>query len=152
MKLKRLKEMPSENASKGHIKIFNLIKELFSYGKIYQEYPYSKILNDYYKKFYASEPDNSLLKQSTRLHADIWLPSFQLIIEIQGEQHYNPIIWSSNLTEEDALFQYEHQLEIDKLKRRIAKEACVSLLEIKYDEIEIITSKELLDKIIKIKN
>jgi len=143
MKLHRLRSTPRENASKGHVKIFNLVKELCPHHKIYQEYPYSKILSRHYKKVPIDNQDASLLQKGNSLHADIYDMTTSTIIEVQGEQHYRPIRWSNKITEEEAQACYEAQVRIDKTKKLIAKEAHVKLIEIRYDLLDKLTKEDL---------
>lgn len=80
------------------------------------------------------------------LSYDFYIPSKNLLIEFQGEQHYRPVDFNNEGIEQ-AEKNFEKQQEHDKRKRDYAKQNNIDLLEISYiqeDEIE-----EILDKIFK---
>lgn len=149
MKNRRFKETPRDTASKGHIKIFDLIKEVFPNHNIYQEYPYSSILSKYYKsKRIPDDVHNSYyLKAGNSIFADIYDATIKHIFEIQGIQHYQPVKWSNKEHPDTALKRFEAQKAVDMLKKEIAKEAEVTLIEISYRELSKFDSKELWRKL-----
>lgn len=59
---------------------------------------------------------------------DFYIPSYNLLIEFQGSQHYipNPFLGGDK--------QFAIQQEHDRRKREYAKENNIALLEIRYDE------------------
>lgn len=62
------------------------------------------------------------------LSYDFYIPKYNLLIEVQGEQHYMPIeIFGGQA-------KFEYQQEHDRRKREYAKTHGYTLLEIKYDE------------------
>lgn len=79
------------------------------------------------------------------LSYDFYLPSFNLLIEYQGEQHERPIDFNG-FGVDYAKKQFKIQQEHDRLKREYAKNSNIKLLEIWYydfDNIEKILKKEL---------
>lgn len=75
-----------------------------------------------------------------KLSYDFYLKDYDLLIEIQGLQHYKPVELFGG--EEQFKIQQEH----DKRKREYAKSHNIELLEIWYwdkDNIEEILSKKL---------
>lgn len=141
--------MPRDNASKGHIAVFNLLKQMFPHHEIYQEYPYAKILEKAYKRNDVPDKvqDSRLLKVGKRLHADIYDATFKEIFEIQGQQHYMPMIRSKDDTIETVYKRFNEQQSRDNLKRLIAKEADVKLIEIPYTDIDNIDPKYIWEVI-----
>lgn len=61
-----------------------------------------------------------------KLSYDFYLPTYNLLIEYQGKQHYEPIDWFGG--EE----KFEYQQEHDKRKREYAKLHNIELMEIPY--------------------
>lgn len=84
-----------------------------------------------------------------KLSYDFYLPTLNLLIEYQGEQHENPVIFKG--TDMDlALKSFERQQEHDKRKRDYAKEHNIELLEIWYwdfNNIEQILSEKIFSKV-----
>ena len=68
------------------------------------------------------------------LSYDFYLPSYNLLIEFQGKQHYEPIKWFGG--EEKFKYQQEH----DKRKREYAKLHNIELMEIPYWDFDNIKS------------
>lgn len=80
-----------------------------------------------------------------KLSYDFYLPTYNLLIEFQGEQHERPVIFKG-LTESIAQERFIKQQEHDKRKRNYAKSHNIGLLEIWYykiNSIEDILLKEL---------
>lgn len=142
MKFSRFKETPRESASKGHILVFNLLKEMFACHEIYQEYHYSKILEKSYKRDNIEKDVQNAyyLKKGNSLFADIYDATFKFIIEVQGEQHYYPVIWSKQDTLESVMERFSRQQATDALKVQIANEAKVKLLVIPYSDLKKVNS------------
>ena len=75
-----------------------------------------------------------------KLSYDFYLPQYNLLVEVQGEQHERPIRQFGG--EE----QFQKQIEHDKRKREYAKSHGYKLLEIwyyDYNNIEEILNREL---------
>ena len=74
------------------------------------------------------------------LSYDFHIPSLNILIEFQGEQHYEPIDYFGGEK------RFDIQQEHDKRKREYAKDNNIKLIEIPYwdfENIEEILSKEL---------
>ena len=80
------------------------------------------------------------------LRYDFHIPSKNLLIEFQGEQHYRPVDFN-NEGMEQAEKNFEIQQEHDRRKREYAQQNNITLLEITYLEEDKI--EEILDKIFK---
>lgn len=134
MKSSRFKVAPRENASKGHINVYNLIRELYPFHDVYQEYPYDRILKGYYKRnnVDAALQDKLLIKSISRLFADIYDATLGLVIEVQGEHHFRPVAWDGDYLQ--AQRAYETRLRLDKTKRRVCVEAEILLIEIPSED------------------
>lgn len=80
-------------------------------------------------------------KTNRLLKFDFYLPEYNLCIEFQGKQHYEPVIFNnskSNKTKEEKLEEakkalIENQYR-DNIKREFCKNNNIKLLEIKYDQ------------------
>lgn len=81
----------------------------------------NRIAFDFQKRF-------KKCKHKTILRFDFYLPSYNMCIEYQGRQHYEPV----------ELFDKEESLhdrqERDKIKREFCKKENIKFLEIKYNE------------------
>ena len=84
--------------------------------------------------------DSRLLKLSRRLHADIYDATIRTIFEIQGEQHFSPVIRDKKESLGTTMIRFSSQQGRDQLKRLIANEAKVKLLEISYKDLKNINS------------
>lgn len=133
------------NASKQHIEIFEMLKEIYPVHVVYHEYPLSDILKKGYQvqQLGRDMQDLFLYKRASRLKADLCIPDLSLVIECQGQHHYGAVDYGDGKGEEN----YQHRLHLDKIKRLIYKEAGFTLLEIPY--FEKLTRDELEDKILK---
>lgn len=80
---------------------------------------------------------------------DFYLPKQNILIEVQGEQHYKPVLFG-NITKDKALINYQNQIERDKIKENYCKKHNIPLLKLKYDIIRNGRFKKILDDFIKI--
>ena len=81
-----------------------------------------------------------LFCENKRMYIDFFIPSMNIAIEYQGEQHYRPTGFVDN--EE----RFAHQQERDNAVRQYCKEHKIKLIEIPYaefDNIESILTKRL---------
>lgn len=72
------------------------------------------------------------------LSYDFYIPSKNILIEYQGQQHYYPVDWFGGKE------KFENQVKIDNMKRKYAKENNFRLLEISYSDYNNI--KEILER------
>lgn len=91
---------------------------------------------------YISQYKFSDCKDKNSLPFDFYLPEYNTIIETDGELHYHPIKWSSNITDKQA----EDNLQLVQFHDKIKTEYCyskgINLIRIPYWEKENI--KEIL--------
>ena len=65
-----------------------------------------------------------------KLPFDFYLPKENLCIEYQGEHHYKPVAYSKKT--EKYILDYEHRLELDKIKELFCEKNDIGLLKIPY--------------------
>jgi len=149
MKRKRFNVPALQNSSKGHVTVLELLVGMFPNNIFAQEYSYYDILYKSYKRNRIDEDHRSmyLLKQGKRLHADIYDLTYDIIYEIQGKQHYEPVVWTKKMTEDQITKAYQNQIYRDKKKREIAKEADVKLIEIPYYDLKEIDDSYFWERI-----
>lgn len=135
--------------SKGHQKTLDILRELFPLHEIYTEYPYIKLLEHYYKekKVDTEHQDYYMLKKGKSLFADIYNATIGTVIEINGEQHYEPVLWSKKVSVEQAVSNLNRQKLIDRLKQRICNETNTKLVIIKYTELKELNNTFLLERL-----
>lgn len=80
-------------------------------------------------------------KYRNTLPFDFYIPSLNLCIEYQGEQHYR-VVRFGGLSEEKSVENLKEQKKRDVIKKRYCEKNDISLLIIKY------TKKDILEKII----
>ena len=129
MKERRLVEGPNRCVSKRHRSVWGNLKEQFPRYRIYNEYPYCKIVPKDYKI-------------DSRLRADIFIKDTSMAIEIMGEQHYMPVSFGGN--SDVARGRFVQQRRRDSVKREIAESFGFILLELPY-YIEVPNTLNWLD-------
>jgi argininosuccinate synthase len=67
-----------------------------------------------------------------RLRYDFYLTTYNLFIEYQGQQHYEPIRFNGIKKEKALKLFIKQQINFEK-KKKFAVDNNISLLEIKYD-------------------
>jgi Zn finger protein HypA/HybF involved in hydrogenase expression len=132
---------PECQSSKGEIRIINYLIDN-NFIKISQE-NYNILTNVNIYNYYISQKEfhNLVGLGNGNLSYDFFLPSYNLLIEYQGEQH-EKYIKGFHKSKRD----FEKQLEHDRRKRQFAQDNNIYLLEIWYwdfDNIEKILEKEL---------
>jgi len=132
MKSSRFRESFRKSASKGHILVGTLLRQIFPYSKIYQEYPVNKILPSF---------------RSGRHKYDWVVLDKLLVIEVMGEQHYKAVRWSSRMSDDDAELALMERRRTDMEKREAALEAGFHYLEIPYSDLESLTRDGLFSRI-----
>jgi hypothetical protein len=88
----------------------------------------SEVLADL-KIHYLRCKDNKLIINGKKFYPDFFIPLFNLIIEYNGAQHYEPICFN-NISKEKANKKFLNQLIRDDLLRGYCKENNINLLEI----------------------
>jgi len=98
--------------------------------------------NSYTPKFMMDDPQRSSAPQ----HYDIFLPKYNIAIEINGEQHFYPVTHFGGV-EKFKLTQWR-----DKRKRQISKDNKITLIYVNYNVFNYKTSKvekiRLLEKLL----
>lgn len=77
------------------------------------------------------------------LKFDFWLPTYQVLIEIDGEHHYKPVNFRG-ISDEQAKIRYEYCVEMDNIKNKYCKSNNITLIRIPYWNF----TQEYYDKII----
>lgn len=97
------------------------------------------LLNTYNIKFETQKKFKDLIGvNGGDLSYDFYIPSKNLLIECQGQQHYEPFGFDKN---RDKL---NKQIEHDNRKRKYAQQNNISLIEIKYNE----NIKNIMEKLL----
>ncbi len=138
---------PECQYSKGEEKISNCFMDI---GFIKINDGDYKILDDNFKekyKYYIPQKkfDGLVGLGNGLLSYDFYLPQYNLLIEYQGKQHYEPIDFAGK-GEEWALEQFQGVQIRDQIKRDYCKKNNIILIEIPYwdyNNIESILSQEL---------
>lgn len=123
----------NKNASKLHRYIGELLTSegsLFRYYEIRQEYNVSKINPDY---------------SSNREKFDWVILGLNVVIEIHGKQHYEPVCFGG-ITKNKAKRNFLRRLQLDQQKQKAAKEAMWAYVVVKHNETNI-TLNELTARI-----
>ncbi len=107
---------PKCSASKGETKIYEVLMLL--------KRPFET------QKTFPTCRDKGLLK------FDFYLPNNNLVIEFHGAQHYKPVDFSHSKTEIETLECFNNYVRRDIIKAKWCEENNVSLLIIKYTEME----------------
>ena len=92
------------------------------------------------------------LKDKDLLSYDFYLPTYNLLIEFNGIQHYEKVRWNKEMTDEEMREKLKIQRHHDWLKRKYTREHNIELLVIPYwdfDNIEKILERVILEKEIK---
>jgi very-short-patch-repair endonuclease len=94
---------------------------------------------------YLIRKEKYVLYQNTQLFFDFYMPEFKLLIEVQGQQHYE-----FNKFFHNDVNVFNKQKYRDSLKTQWASEKHLKLLLLKYDEVELLTKEALKNKIIEL--
>lgn len=140
----------------GYIDNLTKINHICSKGHIYEQKPSShlqgigcpvcseshgeKYIRNYLDKNnikYESQKKFKDLKDKTYLSYDFYLPDYNMLIEYQGQQHYEPIKFNGKNNS-----NFKNQQYHDKMKKEYAKDSGYKLLELKYT----LNTQELVDK------
>jgi hypothetical protein len=104
----------NSNPSKGEVKIYDWLTE-----------------HNIHFEFQKSFPDLYYKSKNGRLKYDFYIPDQNLLIEFDGEYHYNPISFSKLISKEDQLLLTQTR---DRLKTEYAEKNGYKLLRIRYDD------------------
>jgi len=120
-----------KNVSKVHRRIADIYSKVGH--KVYLEYPVKKILTGFWDKqdIFFQDRDIKLLAQVRDLSFDFFNMTTQVIIEVQGKQHYEFTSFFHG-----HLGNFDIQKINDKLKVRVCKEVGMTLITIDSDTKE----------------
>ena len=65
---------------------------------------------------------------------DFYLPDYNIGIECQGMQHFEPVDFTSKMTEEEKIYKFKLQVERDKRKKELCEQNGIKLVYINYNE------------------
>lgn len=133
MKSKR-PELLAKNASKMHKKVGELLLSGYFKGyEIRQEYPVNQV--------------NPNFKSGREKFDWVILGGiFSAVIEVHGEQHYNPVCFGGR-NKDEAREAFKKQKVRDELKREAAESAGWAYLVVRYDD-KLITAESLSGRIL----
>jgi hypothetical protein len=105
---------PLENCSSYHLRVRNLLQEIFPYDRIYEEIVIPGIKTDLNNK---------------SLRADFYIHSHRLMVEVHGEQHYffNKFFHTNKL-------EFFRAKKLDSLKNRWCKLNNIKLIILPYHQ------------------
>ena len=104
-----------------HKLVGKLLKELYTNYEIRQEYPVNKINESF---------------PSGREKFDWVVLGLQIVIEVHGQQHFQPVCFGGMLMSE-AKKNFQKRVETDERKRTAAEDAGWTYLVVRYDEKNI---------------
>lgn len=104
----------NSNPSKGEVKIYEWLNK-----------------HNIHFEFQKSFPDLYYKSKNGRLKYDFYIPEKNLLIEFDGEYHYNPISFSKLISGDEQLLLTQTR---DRLKTEYAKRNGYNLLRIRYDD------------------
>lgn len=89
-------------------------------------------------------------KDIAPLPFDFWLKDYNILIEVDGQQHFHPVKFN-NMSDEKAQKLFEDRQRVDKIKSDYCKQWDICLIRIPYWEIEDGTYQNRIMDIIKVK-
>ena len=104
----------NSNPSKGEVKIYDWLTK-----------------HNIHFEFQKSFPDLYYKSKNGRLKYDFYIPEKNLLIEFDGEYHYNPISFSKIISGDEQLLLTQTR---DRLKTEYAEKNGYKLLRIRYDD------------------
>lgn len=114
--------------------VLGVIRSCFPHARVYVEYPYTYMLQQYYKrKGVPQDQQDRYLLSHSRLHADFVIIDYNVVIEVDGEQHFKPVQFGG-ISHEEAASRLEDQKHRDGVKDRICAEMEHKLVRIRYDQ------------------
>ncbi|MFT6928217.1 MAG: hypothetical protein ACJAZP_003867 [Psychromonas sp.] len=126
----RLRKKSQELKNQFKNKIENIVRQEFGFKKVGEGWVSETLLYQIISRVF---PEHEIIRHHRpdwleRLELDIYIPSLQLGVEYQGQQHYQPVsIWGG----ETALIALQ---ERDERKRAICKTLDITLMEVDYTE------------------
>lgn len=90
-----------------------------------------EILNKYHINYESQKTFNNM-KDSIKLRFDFYLKDYNIVIEIDGEQHYRCAKFSQKITDEEAQHQFEILQKHDEIKNNYCMLNHIRLIRIPY--------------------
>lgn len=116
------------------MKYIEKVEEALSHpNSPFKNYPYKKETT--FDILFDNIPKNMRKKR-----VDLFIPSFNVIIEVNGEQHYAPVIFTNDNKE---VGRFISQVKRDKILRVYAEEHGYILIEIPFNFIKSCTEEEI---------
>lgn len=81
---------------------------------------------------YEKQKSFNECRDKLKLPFDFYLPEYKTIIEVDGEQHYLPVRFSSKISEEEALIRLDKTKTHDKIKNEYCKNNKIKIIRIPY--------------------
>jgi hypothetical protein len=106
----------ASNASKYHVMVGNILRELFPTATILQEYSMAN--------------GKTTNPKASKLHVDYFIPMLNLAIEVDGEHHYEVVEYGKK--DNEGFVRFEQRYKLDNIKNMIAEENGWTLVRIKY--------------------
>lgn len=72
-------------------------------------------------------------KNKKSLPFDFYIPKYNILIEYQGQQHYNHVKFC-NMTDDDSLKYFDYRIRLDNIKRSYALENGYTFIDIPYNK------------------
>lgn len=102
-----------------------------------------KNLLDFLGVRYIRQYNIGKYKQFNNLYFDFYLPELNLMLEIDGEQHYKPVRFGG-ISSNEANINFKKQKQRDRIKNQYCKENNINLLRISYIDIKNKNYKNIL--------
>lgn len=92
----------------------------------------SKLLTTWNVNFVVQHTFKNLVGDHRSLYYDFYLPTYNLLIEYDGEQHFRPVNIHGKLSPDQILQTYERTVKYDHIKNEFAADHKIGLLRIPY--------------------
>ena len=73
-------------------------------------------------------------KYKQKLPFDFYIPKYNILIEMQGEQHYKPVKFRKSMTNEECIENFKYRQKLDNIKKSYALENGYTFIDISYKE------------------
>lgn len=80
---------------------------------------------------YRTQWTDPTCRDQRALPFDVFIPELRELAEFDGEQHFRPVWWSRNISDEEAFSQFEYVRRHDRIKNEWARENGYCLIRIK---------------------
>lgn len=94
----------------------------------------ARVLSNKGIEYFSEYSFEDCLGESGKLKFDFFIPSKNLLIEYDGEQHFKPVRFHDKMTHQQATDQWKKTQKYDSTKTSYARERGISLLRINYKQ------------------